>query len=1091
MANYLPVLLVSVAANSTPDDSSVATLPRAQVDYLSHNWEEEDVWRSWRNMTRQKNEIANGVRLENASWRTWWKQRNGLGTVTPETLNWLKDSDVTWLYGPLHTAGDWAPPPKPLPSPGLDLTTHKPILKHRSISQLLTSDLTSPVFSPTEPDSEVSYFAHPPPHVVDKPDGSSKPRRPVLPHTKSDTHIARWGSNRAFRKDSPPRIDPPAQPPSPTGIHSPDGYSSCNNQSSDSTTPAPSQRNGQKKRHISFNTFVEQCIAIDKPKKRSGYTEDDEDDDNDVNDDDDDTLHHGVAGRYPYGRNSWGYDDGYEEDADDDESDEDAEAVSLSMWDERFRGNRVSGSDSDSYEDGVGDEEGQADEDEGDGVTDMRSYSRTKLNSPRSQSASSTASSSSSASTSTSMSNSTSPTSESPDHFNPEKQPSHRRYSTSSTSTYRPRFHPSSGSRKRRNAPPLIHTPTSERRSAISPEVQATHVTIAPIAPTILKTGTHGYYGHHHGGWSEGFGDEGGSDDGIWSGASRWLEKSKGKGNVNEESESSGGQTPVELVYVPTLGSNYSFRRKSEQRISVNERERDGEEKKDMKFVNADVMEDHEDGFGNGDQDVYRRRATLFCVGVDDADLDADNADSTVTINRGVHGSAPVPTVVVGPDATHSYERVDVGEDFRSRRSSSSSLSYGRSATIDLYRGRGALPTSPAAREEAMNERERSRSKSRSRSHSRSHSRTPSPAMITDISGDGSQAPASSASDSGPGHTHGPVYIPRRSSSSSIFPASAGSLLSPPPRSRGSQSYQDVGSAQPQQQRGRSNTRTGSSISRERSTGSNSLGSLSPEGWDFGGVTATYTGGRYERDRDRDRSDRERERPRGRERVDGKRLGPGQGHNVSPEGVQDSLLRVSPASTPLPSPATESETPRLSVVTSKTKASGSSVSSSPSCSSNSSTTVVPSHIAIVAGSEAAPLPIPVAVPIDVRTAEECQRNIQPTPSNSPVIHMRQVSTVATVAETTPAFMQESDRFSSQSHPTPTATYTPKIKSPLVVPAVSPAEPSTSYSISPPRSDLSPPSSPLSPTRNEITIVGKAVEMVSSAGAFFGLWNYSA
>jgi hypothetical protein len=89
MANYLPVLLVSVGSNSIPDDSSLSTLPRGQVDYLSHKWEEEDVWRSWRNMTRQKNEITNGVRLENASWRTWWKQRNGLGTVTPETLNWF------------------------------------------------------------------------------------------------------------------------------------------------------------------------------------------------------------------------------------------------------------------------------------------------------------------------------------------------------------------------------------------------------------------------------------------------------------------------------------------------------------------------------------------------------------------------------------------------------------------------------------------------------------------------------------------------------------------------------------------------------------------------------------------------------------------------------------------------------------------------------------------------------------------------------------------------------------------------------------------------------------------------------------------
>src|SRR5258707_10043960 len=95
MANYLPVLLVSVTTNAIPDDSSLSTQPRGQVDYLSHEWREEDVWRSWRNMTRQKNEIANGVRLENASWRTWWKQRNKLKTVTPETLNWCVTSCST------------------------------------------------------------------------------------------------------------------------------------------------------------------------------------------------------------------------------------------------------------------------------------------------------------------------------------------------------------------------------------------------------------------------------------------------------------------------------------------------------------------------------------------------------------------------------------------------------------------------------------------------------------------------------------------------------------------------------------------------------------------------------------------------------------------------------------------------------------------------------------------------------------------------------------------------------------------------------------------------------------------------------------
>lgn len=87
-SKYLPLLLVSVADSASPDDSSVTTLPTGQVDYLSHKWREEDVWSSWKSMTRQKNAIANGTRLENASWRTWWQQRNKLKTISPETLNW-------------------------------------------------------------------------------------------------------------------------------------------------------------------------------------------------------------------------------------------------------------------------------------------------------------------------------------------------------------------------------------------------------------------------------------------------------------------------------------------------------------------------------------------------------------------------------------------------------------------------------------------------------------------------------------------------------------------------------------------------------------------------------------------------------------------------------------------------------------------------------------------------------------------------------------------------------------------------------------------------------------------------------------------
>lgn len=83
------MLPVPTANGAAPDDSGITTrLPSICVDYLSHDWAEDDVWTSWKAMTRHKTEIANGVRLENASWRTWAKQRGKLKTISPETLNW-------------------------------------------------------------------------------------------------------------------------------------------------------------------------------------------------------------------------------------------------------------------------------------------------------------------------------------------------------------------------------------------------------------------------------------------------------------------------------------------------------------------------------------------------------------------------------------------------------------------------------------------------------------------------------------------------------------------------------------------------------------------------------------------------------------------------------------------------------------------------------------------------------------------------------------------------------------------------------------------------------------------------------------------
>lgn len=70
------------------DDTAIADTPTRHVDYLSHNWKEEDIWASWRHIVSRRNDYTNSRRLENASWRTWAKAKHHLKTISPEALNW-------------------------------------------------------------------------------------------------------------------------------------------------------------------------------------------------------------------------------------------------------------------------------------------------------------------------------------------------------------------------------------------------------------------------------------------------------------------------------------------------------------------------------------------------------------------------------------------------------------------------------------------------------------------------------------------------------------------------------------------------------------------------------------------------------------------------------------------------------------------------------------------------------------------------------------------------------------------------------------------------------------------------------------------
>ena len=122
------------------DDQAIEPEPTRHVDYLAHEWKEEDIWSSWSYIVHRRKIINNSVRLENASWRTWTKAQNNLKTVSPEALNWLKDCDVTWLYGPLQTdtksslRSNISPLPSRLSHSASFVAKKKPILKKKTAS---------------------------------------------------------------------------------------------------------------------------------------------------------------------------------------------------------------------------------------------------------------------------------------------------------------------------------------------------------------------------------------------------------------------------------------------------------------------------------------------------------------------------------------------------------------------------------------------------------------------------------------------------------------------------------------------------------------------------------------------------------------------------------------------------------------------------------------------------------------------------------------------------------------------------------------------------------------------------------------------
>jgi hypothetical protein len=70
------------------DDFMVMHDARQNVDYLSLEWEEEDIWHTQRYIRRRRDQLKNYRRLENALWRAWTMKELRLPYFPSQLLQW-------------------------------------------------------------------------------------------------------------------------------------------------------------------------------------------------------------------------------------------------------------------------------------------------------------------------------------------------------------------------------------------------------------------------------------------------------------------------------------------------------------------------------------------------------------------------------------------------------------------------------------------------------------------------------------------------------------------------------------------------------------------------------------------------------------------------------------------------------------------------------------------------------------------------------------------------------------------------------------------------------------------------------------------
>ncbi|CAK7900990.1 hypothetical protein CAAN1_11S00826 [[Candida] anglica] len=121
------------------------------IDYLAPDVPTYNLYRCWRqnnskSIKSHQDDISLIIpstiskRLENVCWRRWFKEIKQLPEISPDNINWYKDQDITWLYGPKFVDGSTFEVTHP----------SKPLLTKENLARSEAIDIVSPTISTRE-----------------------------------------------------------------------------------------------------------------------------------------------------------------------------------------------------------------------------------------------------------------------------------------------------------------------------------------------------------------------------------------------------------------------------------------------------------------------------------------------------------------------------------------------------------------------------------------------------------------------------------------------------------------------------------------------------------------------------------------------------------------------------------------------------------------------------------------------------------------------------------------------------------------------------------------------------------------------------